>query len=186
MNLYRRRRNQYLFVILLGVIGVINIMFFFILYRPVRGEYFRLQDSIQKERADVQSRRQKIDRLEKLSAQLDTSAQDRRRLYTTHFIPTETGWSEILPQLNRMTLTAGVKNVRKEYSKDSVPQYGLYSVKIRLPVSGSYSNVMKFIKEIEKANTFFIINSIDVRASETSTKASDVSMNLNLETFFYR
>ena len=186
MNLYRRRRNQYLFVILLGVIGVINVLFFFILYRPVRAEYFRLQDSIQKARADVLSRRQKIDRLEKLSAQLETSAQDRQRLYTTHFIPAETGWSEILPQLNRMTQTAGVKNIRKEYNKDSAPQYGLYSVKIRVPVTGLYANVMKFIKEIERANTFFIIDSIDVRASETSTRSSDVSMNLNLETFFYR
>jgi Tfp pilus assembly protein PilO len=187
MNIYRRRRNQYLFVILLGVIGVINVLFFFILYRPVRAEYFRLQGSIQKGRADVQSRRQKIDRLEKLSAQLETSAQDRQRLYTTHFIPTETGWSEILPQLNRMTQTAGVKNSRKEYNKDGTPQYGLHSVKITLPVTGPYANVMRFIKEIEKSNTFFIINSIDVRgAKETSTRSADVSMNLNLETFFYR
>jgi len=185
MNLYRRRRNQYLFVILLGVIGVINVLFFFILYRPVRAEYFRLQASIQKARIDVQSRRQKIDRLEKLSAQLETSAQDRQRLYTTHFIPVETGWSEILPQLNRMTQTAGVRNTRKVYNKDSTPQYGLHSVTITVPVTGPYANVMKFIKEIEKANTFFIINSIDV-ASETSTRSSDVSMDLNIETFFYR
>src|SRR5262249_37696997 len=116
MNLFRRRRNQYLFVILLGVIGVINVLFFFILYPHVREEYFRKQGSIQKARTDVQSRRQKIDRLEKLSAQLETSAQDRQRLYTTHFIPAETGWSEILPQLNQVTQTAGVKNTRKEYN----------------------------------------------------------------------
>jgi len=56
MNLYRRRRNQYLFVILLGVIGVINVLFFFILYRPVRAEYFRLQGSIQKARAPTSNR----------------------------------------------------------------------------------------------------------------------------------
>jgi len=186
MNLFRRRRNQYLFVILLGVIGVINVLFFFILYRPVRAEYFRMQGSIQKARTDVQSRRQKIDRLEKLSAQLETSAQDRQRLYTTHFIPAETGWSEILPQLNQVTQTAGVKNTRKEYNKDATPQYGLHSVKITVPVTGPYANVMRFIKEIEKSNTFFIINSIDVRAKETAARSSDISMNLNLETFFYR
>ena len=85
-----------------------------------------------------------------------------------------------------MTQTASVKNTRKEYNKDATPQYGLHSVKIIVPVTGPYANVMRFIKEIEKSNTLFIINSIDVRAKETAARSSDISMNLNLETFFYR
>jgi Tfp pilus assembly protein PilO len=185
MKVYPRRRNQYVFVSLLGVIAVINILFFFILYRPVRSEYFRLQASIEKARADVQSRRLKIERLEKLSAQLETSAQDRQRLYTMHFIPKETGWSAILSKLDAMVQEGAVKNVRKDYSTGDAAQYGLVSVKIRLPVSGNYSNIMKFINEIEKADTFFIINSIDVRSAESST-TPDVSMNLNIETYFYQ
>src|SRR5437899_773275 len=109
MKTYPRQRQQYLFASLLGVIGVINLLFFFILYQPIRGEYFQLQDSIQKARTDVESRQLKIARLEKLSAQLETSAQDRQRLYTMRFIPKSTGWSEILPQLDMMIRTASVK-----------------------------------------------------------------------------
>jgi Tfp pilus assembly protein PilO len=185
MKTYRRRRHQYLFASLLGVIGVINLLFFLILYRPVRSEYSRLQDSIEKTRQEIQSRRQKIQRLEKLSAQLETSEQDRRRLVMTHFIPKNTGWSEILPQLNAMVQDAGVKNLRKEYSPDEAAQYGLHSVKIKLPVTGSYSNVVNLIKQIESADTFFIIDSIDVRGS-TASGSTDVSMNLNIETFFHQ
>ena len=183
--MYPRRRNQYVFLSLLGVIGVINILFFFILYRPVRSEYFRLQTSIEKARADVQSRRLKIDRLEKLSAQLETSAQDRQRLYATHFIPKETGWSAILSKLDTIVQESGVRNNRKDYVTGDAAQYGLVSVKIRLPVTGLYSNVMRFINDIENADTFFIINSIDVRAAE-SAGTPEVVMNLNLETFFYQ
>jgi hypothetical protein len=185
MRTYRRQRQQYLYASLLGVIGVINVMFFFILYQPARSEYFRLQDSIQKARADVESSRRKIDRLEKLSAQLETSAQDRQRLVTMHFIAKNTGWSEILPQLDAMVQKTAVKNMKKTYSTDVAPQYGLYSVKIALPVTGFYPNVMNLIKEIENAPTFFIINSIDVHGSSTAG-AQDVTMNLNLETFFYQ
>ena len=185
MKTYRRRRQQYLFASLMGVFGVINLLFFFILYRPVRSEYFTLQDSIQKTRADVQSRRQKIDRLEKLNGQLEKSAQDRLRLYTMHFIPRNAGWSEILPQLDAMVQKTSVKNARKDYNLDDAAQYGLYSVKIRLPAQGLYPSVVNFIKEIENADTFFIINSIDVRGSPTPG-APDVSMNLNIETFFYQ
>jgi hypothetical protein len=185
MKAYRRQRQRYLFAGVLGVIAVINLLFFLILYRPVRAEYFRLQDSIQTTRSDIESRREKIDRLEKLNAQLETSAQDRQQLYTLHFIPKNSGWSEILPQLNEMVQTVGVKNNRKDYSIDEAPQYGLYSVKIRLPVSGLYPNVVNLIKEIENSDTFFIINSVAVRGDSTSA-TPDVSMDLNLETFFYQ
>jgi Tfp pilus assembly protein PilO len=185
MKSYRRQRQQYIFASVLGVIAVVNLLFFLILYRPARSDYFRLQDSIQKARADIQTRRHKIERLEKLNAQLETSAQDRLQLITMHFIPKDTGWSEILPQLEGMVQRAGVKNTRKDYSPAETPQYGLYSVKIRLPVTGLYSNVVSLIKEIESADTFFIIESIDVRGSDASG-VSEITMNLNLETFFYQ
>jgi Tfp pilus assembly protein PilO len=185
VKVYRRRRQQYLFAALLGVIAVINLLFFFIMYQPSRSEYFRLQDSIQKAGTDIRTRQQRIDRLEKLSAQLETFAQDRQRLYTMHFIPKGSGWSEILPQLDSMVQRAGVKNSRKDYSMDEKPQYGLNSVKIRVPVSGPYSNVVRLIKDIENSDTFFIIDSIDVRGN-TSQDSPGVTMSLNLETFFYK
>jgi len=182
---FRRQRQQYLFAGLLGVIGVLNILFYLILYRPAKTEYLTLQESIQKTRAEVQSRRQKIARLERLSGQLETSAQDRNRLFTKHFIPKTVGWSEILPKLEAMVEDSKVKNTRKDYNRDDVPQYGLYSVKIRLPVTGAYYNVVNFIRDLENASTFFIINSIDVRGNATPA-GQDVSMNLNVETFFYQ
>lgn len=185
MKTFRRKRQQRLFASLLGGIAVINLLFFLVLYRPARSEYLQLQDSIQKTRTEVLTRRIRIERLEKLNSQLETSAQDRQRLITMHFIPKSTGWSEILPQLDGIVQRTSVKNVRKDYSLSETPQYGLYSVKIRFPVSGIYGNVVNLIKEIENADTFFIIDSIDVRGG-TSPGVPDVSMNLNLETFFYQ
>jgi hypothetical protein len=185
MRAYRRQRQQFVFGSLLGVIAVVNVLFFFILYRPVRSEYFRLQDSIEKSRTEVQARSQKIDQLEKLNAQLETSAQDRQRLFTRHFIPRSTGWSETVPQLEAMVQQAGVKNVHKDYSIDNSPQYGLYSVKIGLPVSGPYLNVVNYIKNLEESETFFIINSISIHGSSLPG-SPDVTMSLSAETFFYQ
>jgi Tfp pilus assembly protein PilO len=183
--MYRRQRQQYLFAAFLGLIGVINLLFFLILYQPARSEYYRLQDSAEKLHAEVETRRQSVERLEKLNAQLGTSAQDRQRLYTTHFIPYEAGWSDILVQLDMMVQRGGVKNARKNYNIATAPQYGLYSVTISMPVTGTYSNIVNLIKDIEESETFFIINSIDVRGSaEAATNA--VVLALNLETFFYQ
>ena len=106
-------------------------------------------------------------------------------MLTTHFIPKNTGWSEILPQLDGMVKRAGVKNNRKDYTPSTTAQYGLYSVKIRLPVSGPYPNIVNLIREIETSETIFIIESIDVRGGGDAGP-EEVTMNLNLETFFYQ
>ena len=186
MKTYRRQRQQYLFAGLLGVIGVINLLFFFILYAPARSEYYRLQESIERSRGDIEMRRQRIENLERLNAQLSTLEQDRQRLFTRHFIPRDAGWSEILLKLNDMVQEAHVENSQKGYTIDQSPQYGLYSVKIRLPVLGAYPNVVNFIKDIENSETFFIIDSIDVRAGGSGPNSSDIALDLNIETFFHK
>jgi hypothetical protein len=183
---YRRQRQQYLFAALLGVIGVVNLLFFFILYWPARSEYYRLQESITHLRGDIVARRQRIETLERLNTQLSTLEQDRQRLFTRHFIPRDAGWSEILPKLNAMVQEAHVINTQKSYTIDETPQYGLYSVKIRVPVDGAYPNVVNFIKGIEESDTFFIINSINVHGSDSSGPNSEIALDLNLETFFHQ
>jgi len=184
---YRRQRQQYLFAGLLGVIAFVNLLFFFILYQPTRSEYYTLQDSIERLRADVDARRQRIGVLERLNAQLATLEQDRQRLFTMHFIPRNAGWSEILPKLNAMVQKAGVENTTKSYSIDQTPQFGLYSVKITVPALGVYPNVVNFIKDLEDSETFFIINSIDLHGSSSPGPGSaDISLGLNIETFFYQ
>jgi Tfp pilus assembly protein PilO len=182
---YRRQKQQYLFAGALGVVAVINLLFFLILYRPVRGEYYQLQESIQKLTAEGQSQRDEVSRLEKLSAQLEGSEKDRQRLFTTHFIPRSAGFSEILPQLDAIAAGAGVLKTRVSYAIDETPRYGLYSVKMNIPVTGGYSSIVNFIKDLEHADTFFIINSIQVRGGSGSA-GGDIALSLELETFFYQ
>ena len=187
MRAFPRQRQQYFFAGILAFIGAVNLLFFFILYQPARSEYYRLLDSIQHLRGDIGARKQKIDQLEHLNAQLSTLEQDRERLFKLHFIPRNAGWSEILPKLNTMIQEARVDNTQKSYTIDQTPQYALYSVKIRIPVQGGYPNVVNLIRDLENSQTFFIINSIDVhRNTSTGTGASDIGLDLNLETFFYQ
>ena len=197
MRVYRRQRQKYLFASLLGVLGVVNLLFFLILYQPARSEYYGLRESIERLRNDIQARQQRIELLERLNAQLATLEQDRSRLFTMHFIPRNAGWSEILPKFDSMIHDAEVQNLHLDYSIDTSPQYGLYSVKIRVPVEGVYPNVVNFIKDIENSETFFIISSIDLHGSSSSVSAggpgavagpgsANITLSLNLETFFYQ
>ena len=184
---YRRQKQQYIFAAALGAIAVLNILFFLILHRPARNEYFDLQDSIAGLNQDIQSRHHAVERLEKLNAQLETSEQDRHTMYTSHFLRRDIGYSEILPELENIAQRIGVRKSRVEYSQATMPQYGLYSVKIQIPVDGSYPNIVRFIQDLENGETFFIIEGISLRgADDTASRGGSVSLSMGLETFFYQ
>ena len=60
--IYRRQRKQYIFAGFLAVIAVVNVLFFFILNRPARTEYARLEDSIKQLRFTCRSEQGPFDR----------------------------------------------------------------------------------------------------------------------------
>jgi Tfp pilus assembly protein PilO len=187
--MYRRQKQQYIFAGLLGVIALINVLFFFILHRPVRAEYSQLQNSIATLRAEGALRQQGIDRLERTSMQLERFEQDRLELFTNHFVPRDAGFAEILPQLDAMAERAGVRKSRVDYAPEPIPNYALESVTITLPVQGAYDEVVAFIMELETSDILYLINFIDVRSvqgSGPSVGTGTIELALTLETFFYR
>jgi len=187
MKATKRQRQQALFGTLLAAAAIVNVLFFLILYRPIREEYFDLFESITRLRVEIENQRQSVQHFEKLSMQLDTSEQDRARLVTGHFIPYETGYSVLVPQLDQMAVAAGVKKSQVDFVQAETPQYGLYSVKIRIPVQGGYTSIVNFIKDLEHSETFFIIESLDVQKAIGQTPSiSEISLSLSLETFLYQ
>ena len=188
-RMYKRERNLYIFAGVVTAIAVINVLFFFILYRPAQAEYSRLQDSIGKVRAEVAGLQIKIKQKEKSVSQLETSNQDRQALFTSHLIPLNTGFAKVVPELDQLAQKAGVRWSRGDSDRDAAPEHGLYSVKIRFPVQGSYSSIVNFIRNMEDAGTMYIITSIDVRSTAENGSlpaAGNVALSLGLETYFYQ
>jgi len=187
-RIFRRQRRLYLFAGTVGTVAIINVLFFLILFHPARSEYSRLQDSIARLRVETVARQRQVDLKERTGTQLTTSSKDRQELFTKHFIPLKVAYARVLPELDALAQRAGVRWSRRDYTIDPVPQYGLYSVKIKYPVQGGYSNIVNFIKALERTATFYIITSIDVRSGDNAFQptAGNLALSLNLETFFYQ
>jgi hypothetical protein len=82
-----------------------------------------------------------------------------------------------------------VKTTRVNFSNDPLPKYGLETVSIKIPVEGGYSNIMSFLRDLENADTFFIVDSIDLRGGESSPQpggTASLDLTLGMETFFYQ
>jgi Tfp pilus assembly protein PilO len=167
---------------------VLTLLFFLILYTPARAEYCPLPEAIDRLRSEIQARHREASRLEQISGQLETSQQDRQQLLTVHFVQREVAFSEIPNELERLAQGAGVRKSVVNYDMAPVPEYGLYSLGIRIPVDGGYDNIVNFIKSLETSDIFFIIDSIDVRTNSANVSAgsNSIALSLSLETFLYQ
>jgi hypothetical protein len=200
--IYRRQRKQYIFAGLLAVLAIVNVLFFFILNRPTRMEYERLQKSAKQLRLQAGGNKGFIASLQKTSTQIAHFDQDKRDLLMKHLVQRTPGYSHIVSTLDGLVQRTGVKKTRINYVQDPVPHAGLNSVSMTLPLEGSYGNVVGFIRELEDSNTFFLITAIDLESAgggqpgnaiggqPVNTNNADgsgsVALSLALETYFYQ
>jgi hypothetical protein len=189
--MHRRQNRQLLFAGFLALIAAVNLLFYLILLRPASSDYFNLQGSIDQLKSQNAVSNLTVQRLDRTSVQLERFEQDRAGLFNTHFIKYDPGFAELSPRLEQMAVLAGVRRPVVDFTRDEIKQYGLYSVKIKIPVQGTYTNAVNFIKSLETSDTFFLINSIDVKSGEdegrdAAKSAGAVSLSLDLETFFFK
>jgi hypothetical protein len=187
--MHRRQRRELIFAGFLALIILSNILFFFILLRPARSDYFNLQGSIDELQRQLGVSKMTRVRLEKTGDQLERFDQDREDLFSSHFIKFDPGFADLSPRLSQMAVQAGVLRPVVDFGREEIKQYGLYSVKIKIPVQGTYANSVNFIKMLESSNTFFLIDSIEVKASGDTVPgrtSGGVALSLSLETFFYK
>jgi Tfp pilus assembly protein PilO len=195
--IYRRQRQQYIFAGILAIIAVVNVLFFFILNRPTRVEYERLEQSITELDQQLGGSQGNFTMLSKTSTQLDRFDKDKKALFMMHLIQRSTGYSQIVETLNTMALRSGVKKTRASFNLDPEVHAGLNAVTVNLPLEGTYASVVNFIRELEESDTVFVIKSISldggaqspgpVNVSNTGGGAgSTIDLALVLETYFYQ
>jgi hypothetical protein len=189
---YRRQRQQYIFAGFLAVIAVVNVLFFFILNRPTRLEYERLEASIRELEAQAGGRHGHFKILETTSSQLDRFDKDKKALLENNMLPRESAYSKVVETLNAIAQRTGVRKTQVNYNLDPTPRAGLNTVSITFPLEGSYSSIVNFIREIEESETLFVIAAIDLQGSSRSgvqtvdAGGSVVALSLALETYFYQ
>ena len=70
-------------------------------------------------------------------------------LFANHFIKFDPGFAELSPRLSQMAIQAGVLRPIVDFGREEIKQYGLYSVKIKIPVQGTYANAVNFIDGLD-------------------------------------
>jgi hypothetical protein len=197
--IYRRQRKQYLFAGFLAVLALVNVLFFFILNRPARTEYASLEESIKQLRLKSALDKRTFTNLQKISDNLKSFDKDKKTLQMTRLVHRPLGYSQIVTTLDELVQRSGLKKTHVAYNQDLTPHAGLNAVSMTLPLEGSYSNIVSFIRELENSETFFLITGISLQSSgqvaaqpsnvisaSNSGGTGTVALALAIETYFYQ
>jgi hypothetical protein len=126
---------------------------------------------------------------------------EKQRLLMMIALQRNKGYSELLVKLDGIAKTANVRKTSVSLNRFPTPMPGMESVSIVIPIEGNYTNIVKFISELEQSETFFLVTGISVERSTQSTGqpvapgnvggaagsgTGAVALALNLETYFYQ
>jgi len=204
--IYRRRRNQAVFAVLLAIIAVSNALFYGILTRPSQTEYATLQHSIEELQKTIASSQQFFTQLEKQSEEIAHFDGDKDQLFKEHMVARKQGYSEVVETLNDIVVKTGVKKTRVSYSLNPKAEAGLNPLSITIPVEGTYPQVVDFIRHLEDSKTIYLVTAIATeRVAEAvqqpgpagpaavprpvaanAVAPGTVQLALTLETYFYQ
>jgi len=147
--------------------------------------------------------------------QVDRVAASLSKFETAHLMQEDQGRLDLYEELNRLIVKNGVRNTSgptytpldptgsKSASGKSVTtkwQSFYPGIAVMVTVEGQYQDVRRFIRDVERSKQFVVINEVELqRANENSapvsageggggsgTRASLVSLQLNMTTYFQR
>ncbi len=147
-----------------GVLIVLDLLFFFGVLAPTRRivttrgmEHEKVVKALSEKRADVA-------RLDAIQSHL-SNASGREALHFQKFLWTaDDGFAALIQSLGEAGKRAGVQKGRSDFKTSNSTESGLVEVQVGLPVEGTYTNIVKFINAIERADHVLIIDSIALQS----------------------
>ena len=84
--------------------------------------------------------------------------------------PRTPGLTEAVAEIDRLADQTGIERGRTSYSQDVLP-VGLSEVKVRMPLEGSYFDLLRFINLLERSERFFLVREIALRDADAGQLA---------------
>jgi Tfp pilus assembly protein PilO len=100
--------------------------------------------------------------------------------YNTELRPAASGYSGIVSDLNGIAKEAGLRTNGLSFTQKEVGNRGIMEIQITGTVEGAYPNLVSFINGLERSNSFYVLESLEL----ASSSGSELRMNLRLRTYF--
>jgi Tfp pilus assembly protein PilO len=94
--------------------------------------------------------------------------------------PSSKGYSGIVNDLNNVARQAGLHVSGLNFNQREVPDRGVDEIEMSGSVEGAYPNLVSFINGLERSNSFYVLESLDL----ASSTGGELRMNIRLKTYF--
>jgi Tfp pilus assembly protein PilO len=184
MVLNKRSRGQLQRFILIGlsflILAEIPVYFFFT--RPEMEVDKKASARLEAIHQEIARQERAVKTLVNFESRLDLSRRNFQDFSRKHLFPRDRIGSELLRNLEKISLEAGLLRNRVAYHFEGKPVFGLQRIDFSVPVEGSYGSIRRFLNILESSPHFILIDSISLESDREGT-GGGIRMDLNLSTF---
>ncbi len=184
MAINMRSRGQLQRIVLMGlfllILAEMPIYFFFI--RPEMEVDEKASARLETIQQEIARQERAVKTLGNFESRLNLSRHNFQDFSQKHLFPRDRIGSELLRDLEKASLEAGLLRNRVAYRFEGKPVFGLQRVDFSVPVEGSYGSIRRFLNILESSPHFILIDSISLESDREGTSGG-IRMDLNLSTF---
>jgi type IV pilus assembly protein PilO len=172
-DLHDRRRKVKIALLTLALVDVAVILVYF---SPLIGSATARQTHMQQLWQELQQKTREVAPLRGIDKKIPVAQQQIDDFYTKRF-PAED--STISDNLGKLAVENGVKIGSFKYSMKDPETLGLQRVEIDANLDGDYLQLVRFINSLERAPTFFIVDSVELGGEQNGV----VRLQMKMETY---
>ena len=180
---------------------------------PARSRIASLNRDRQQVQTNLQKLGGVVDKEEGTQQTVDKIAASLNTFETQYLLQRDQGKLELYEELNELIIKNGLRNTsgptytaldpsgtKSMSGKSVVTKWQSFypGIAVMVTVEGEYQNVRRFIQDVERSKQFVVINQVELQRaqqsnapastdeSESGTRGSPVSLQLNMATYFQR
>jgi Tfp pilus assembly protein PilO len=159
------------------VLLVVNVLVFGLYTLPRRTSEKSASEQLVALRAEAESERQTISQLRAETETYHANLRDTQRFYAD-VLGGRQSLVEVLEELGRMAAELGLRPGRRSFTQEEVEGVPLLKFGIKMPVSGSYSQLVSLLDRLERTPRFVTVESLRLRG-KTGEQQADLDLVLS-------
>lgn len=165
---------------ILGILLVANAVLLALVFQPPGRSLSEREAELERTLARHEEIWKTAQQMRELQGKLQAAIQNGQQFSLQNFLPRKAAFSAMLEDLQRVAAQNRMKpgSISYRLNEDS-NQPGWVNVKVRLTVEGEYSDLVRFINQVEQSGLFWIVNSLNV----TGSPSQGLHLNLEMETY---
>ena len=164
-------------LIALGALVLLNVAVYFTFTLPRTQKRRNLDERLKVAQAEVALERQRMDALRAHFELINANNRDTTEFYRRRIGRRDTTMVPLLRDLEAMARSRGLKVASQSYGVEPVKGLELERFVVKLPVKGTYREVLAFVEELERSSRFVTLD--EVRANAQSEGEIEVQLALS-------